>query len=90
MIRNLIDYSFDALAVALVVAAVLLMTSCNYIDTARNFTGEQAARAVEVECGLSVEERQKNVVAINTALAGRGLPNRVTAFDCDGDDKPDF
>ena len=71
-------------------ALFLLFTACSAVETVRDFSGEQAARAVEVECGLSYVERQKNLEAINRGLAARGLKSRATALDCNGDGEPDF
>ncbi len=64
--------------------------SCALIDEIRYVGAEAAGRAVAFECGLSLDERQKNLAAINGWLNGSGVTGRATAFDCDGDGSPDF
>jgi hypothetical protein len=77
-------------AAVLAFAVFFLFTACTYVDKARDFSGEQVARAVEVECALSWPERRKNLEAVNRGLAARGLDSRATALDCNGDGEPDF
>jgi hypothetical protein len=82
---------FGLVLVTLLVVLVLsALGACTYVDKARDFSGEQVARAVEVECALSWPERRKNLAAVNRGLAARGLDSRATALDCNGDGEPDF
>ncbi len=71
-------------------ALLFLFTACSAVDRVRDFSGEQVARAVEVECALSIAERQRNLEAVNRGLAARGLASKATALDCDGDGAPDL
>ena len=79
---------FIAGAVAALVAVGI--GSCAAIEELRYVGAEAAGRAVAFECGLSLDERQKNLTAINGWLNGSGVTARATAFDCDGDGSPDF
>ncbi len=74
------------------IAAMALgaVASCALLDQVRYVGAEAAGRAVAFECGLSLDERQKNLTAINGWLNGSGVTGRATAFDCDGDGSPDF
>ena len=83
-------FTKTAIAATLTLGLFLLFTACTVVDKARDFSGEQVARAVEVECALSWPEREKNLEAVNRGLAARGLESRATALDCNGDGKPDF
>ena len=71
-------------------AVALGIGSCALVDEIRYVGAEAAGRAVAFECGLSLQERQKNLTAINGWLNGSGVTARATAFDCDGDGVPDF
>ncbi len=75
---------------AAVAAIAVGVGSCALIDEIRYVGAEAAGRAVAFECGLSLDERQKNLSAINGWLNGSGVTGRATAFDCDGDGSPDF
>jgi len=77
----------------IVIAAIILVlaaASCTLVDRARMYGAEAAGRAVALECALSVDERKKNLVAINGWLAAQDVTNRAVALDCDGDGMPDF
>ncbi|KKK92087.1 hypothetical protein LCGC14_2706460, partial [marine sediment metagenome] len=64
--------------------------ACALIEKIRYYGAEAAGRAVALECALSLDERQKNLTAINGWLTAQGVTARAVAFDCDGDGLPDF
>ncbi len=72
------------------IAIALLLGSCALLERARMYGAEAAARAVALECSLSLDERQKNLDAINGWLLANGVTGRAVALDCDGDGTPDF
>ena len=76
-----------------VIGAVILVAtaaSCALIEDARYASAEYAGRAVALECALSIEERKKNLVAINGWLLANLVTARAVAFDCNGDGMSDF
>lgn len=74
--------------VAMILAA--LGAACAFVDKGRLIAAEGVGRAAVVECGLSDNERKKNLDAINGWLIAEGYPHRAVAIDCDGDGFPDL
>jgi len=72
------------------VVLVLLTASCALIEKARYAGAEYAGRAVALECALSLDEREKNLIAVNGWLLANNITSRAVAFDCDADGSPDF
>ncbi len=64
--------------------------ACALVERARMYGVEAAARAVALECSLSIAERQKNLDGINGWLLANNVAGRAIALDCDGDGAPDF
>ena len=78
------------LGIAGVLFALFVLAGCTAANQLRGLAGEGAAKAVEAECALSIEQRTLNLNATNDALMGAGKRYRATALDCDGDGSPDF
>ena len=76
------------LTVCLVVIG--LLGSCAVAERARMYGVEYAARAVLLECALSLAERKQNVDGINGWLLANSTTARALALDCDGDGMSDF
>jgi len=70
--------------------AIGLLGSCALAERARMYGVEYAARAVLLECSLSLAERQQNIDGINGWLLANNTTARALALDCDGDGIPDF
>jgi hypothetical protein len=66
------------------------IAGCALVEQGRLVAAEGAGRAAVVECALSIDERTKNLAAVNGWLMGEGYTHRAGALDCDGDGAPDF
>lgn len=73
-----------------VATALAVLAGCAVLEKGRLIAAEGAARAVLLECGLSDQQRRKNLQAINGWLMAEGYAHRATALDCDGDGIPDL
>lgn len=74
----------------IILSTAVLLVGCEFITEARGISGEGTSYAVTAECSLSTDQRRENLAAVNNSLAERGVVERATALDCDGDGSPDF
>lgn len=79
-----------AIPVTIVLGVALGAGSCALVEKVRFYGAEATGRAVALECSLSVEERRKNLTAINGWLLANNVTARAVALDCDGDGRSDF
>ena len=71
-------------------AALAALAGCAALERGRLVAAEGVGRAAVVECGLSDDQRKKNLDAINSWLIAEGHAIRATPIDCDGDGFPDL
>jgi hypothetical protein len=74
----------------LVAFLAIAIAGCALVEQGRLVAAEGAGRAAVVECALSIDERTKNLAAVNGWLMGEGYAHRAGALDCDGDGSADF
>ena len=67
-----------------------LLAGCAALERGRLVAAEGVGRAAVVECGLSDDQRRKNLDAINGWLIAEGYAIRAVPIDCDGDGIPDL
>lgn len=78
------------LTTGLALGALVALAGCALVERARMYGAEAAARAVGLECALSITERKTNLDAVNGWLLANGMTARAVALDCDGDGASDF